>query len=385
MDTRRWVLSALIGTLAVPGAVHAGDALEQFREQQRESFDDFATDFRERYADFRDTFHEELEAYQEELSQRWEEPRVSDRREWVQYGDDQASRTVVDYARNEIVVDVPGEGREAVQAAAQRLDELLQTTLAEAYEGDEVTQRTWDRLDIPESETTAAGNSDEQRVLSEISAEDVEEMMAQAKAEQRQEPEGDGRRDILSFSVPMPESRASDKAEEFREDVEAEAERYDVDPALMLAVMHSESSFNPMARSHIPAYGLMQIVPESAGRDVAQRVYGEQRLFSPDYLYNPDNNIRAGAVYLDILDSSYLSAIEDPESRLYAVISAYNTGAGNVARAFVDGTNVSAAAEVINDMSPDEVYETLAENLPYEETRNYLVNVASRHQAYRDF
>ena len=385
MDARSRPLLVLLGLLTfAPAGILAGDDFEQFREQQQQSFDEFASDFRERYAEFRDAFHEELEAYQEELAERWQEPQVSDRTAWVRYGDDQTSRTVVDYEANKITVEVPGHGRPALGAAAEELDELLQVTMAEAYEQDEVTQRTWDRLDVSEQEATAASEDDQQRVLSELSAEDVEQMLAHAEAQEREEPEGADQRDVLSLSVPMPETRTSDKAEEFREEVEAEAQRYDVDPALMLAVMHSESSFNPMARSHIPAFGLMQIVPETAGQDIAQRIYGEQRLFSPDYLYNPDNNIRAGAVYLDILQSSYLDAIEDPESRLYAVISAYNTGAGNVARAFTDSTNVEAAAEVINQLSPEEVYQRLREDLPYEETRNYLVNVASRHQAYQD-
>ena len=67
--------------------------------------------------------------------------------------------------------------------------------------------------------------------------------------------------------------------------------------------------------------------------------------------------------------------MEHPESRLYCVISAYNTGAGNVARAFGAGRKVKVAAKRINAMQPREVYEHLRVNLPYDETRRYIDKV----------
>ncbi|BAU56525.1 transglycosylase SLT domain-containing protein [Halorhodospira halochloris] len=356
------------------------DRFEEFQQERQQAFEDHRDEFRESFQEFQDTFHEEFEAYQEELRSQWEDPQVSDRHRWVEYSEDQSSRSVVDYEENEITVDVPED--EGAEGLMLKFDDLLNRTMDEAYEGDEVTQRTQEKVDLGDGAPTSAGN---ERVLNEISPEDAERMIEKAEVEEREEPKGDDSRGVISMSVPMPEKRPSDKAEEYRAQIEREAQEYGVDEALMMAIMHSESSFNPMARSHIPAYGLMQIVPETAGKDIAQQVYGEPRLLSPDYLYNAENNIQAGAAYLDILESSHLSSIEDPESRMYAVIAAYNTGAGNVARTFVDGTNVAEAAEVINSMEPEEVYERMLEDLPYEETRNYLVNVASRTEAYREF
>ena len=66
---------------------------------------------------------------------------------------------------------------------------------------------------------------------------------------------------------------------------------------LIYAIMESESSFNPMARSNIPAYGLMQIVPRSAGIDAYNFLYKEKKLLSSRYLYNPSNNIKMGTAY----------------------------------------------------------------------------------------
>lgn len=374
------ILSLAITLAAAPLIAWSQDGFERFQQQQQQAFEQHQREFQEAFQEFRETYREEFKAYQEELRANWNDPKIGDQYHWVEYSDEQRSRTVVDYEDNSITVDVPSEA--GTQGAISRLNELLGRTMDEAYERDEVTQRTQEKVGLGADVSASAGDK---RVLSEIEPDDLEQMIDQAKIDKSREPSGDESRSIISLTVPMPEQRTSRKAKEFLGQIRNQAERYDIDEALMLAIMHSESNFNPMARSHIPAFGLMQIVPESAGKDVAQRVYGEPRLLSPEYLYNPDNNIQAGAVYLNILYYSYLSAIEDPESRMYTVIAAYNTGAGNVARAFVGSTDVSAAAEVINGLTPAEVYQRLRADLPYEETQKYLVKVASRTEAYRDF
>jgi membrane-bound lytic murein transglycosylase C len=130
-----------------------------------------------------------------------------------------------------------------------------------------------------------------------------------------------------------------------------------------------------LARSHIPAFGLMQIVPKSAGRDASRLVFGEERLLKGRDLFEPATNIEMGAAYLHILDRRYLKGITDAESRQMCVIAAYNTGAGNVARAFSGTTSVKKALPFINRLSSKQVYAHLRSNLKYEEARNYIQKV----------
>jgi membrane-bound lytic murein transglycosylase C len=155
-----------------------------------------------------------------------------------------------------------------------------------------------------------------------------------------------------------------------------------IDRALMFAIIESESAFNPLARSPAPAYGLMQIVPRSAGQDASAVLFGRPRILAPSYLFDAERNIEIGAIYLEILMERYLVRIRDPESRLYCAIAAYNTGAGNVFRAFTGRTRPKAAAAKINSMTPDDVYRTLIWQLPYKETRTYLANVRARMAKY---
>ena len=169
------------------------------------------------------------------------------------------------------------------------------------------------------------------------------------------------------------------RARKYRNHVERFARRYEVSKNLIYAVMKTESDFNPYAVSSAPAFGLMQIVPTSAGREV--NVYLNREGFPSDrFLFVPENNIQYGTVYLHLLDVKYLSQISHPVSREYCTIAAYNTGAGNVLKTF--DPNRKTAHQRINAMSPIEVYQTLRTRLPYAETRRYIAKVID---AKKDF
>lgn len=162
--------------------------------------------------------------------------------------------------------------------------------------------------------------------------------------------------------------------------VQQNAKRFKVKSSLIYAVMEAESSFNPYAISSVPAYGLMQIVPTTAGRDAHQLIYGKAGTPTKNYLFVPENNIRMGAAYLSILNDRYLAQVKHPQAREYCVIAGYNTGSGNVLKAFHSNRNQAFAH--INRLSPSQVYNHLVKKLPYEETRRYLPKVVQNQRKY---
>jgi hypothetical protein len=162
------------------------------------------------------------------------------------------------------------------------------------------------------------------------------------------------------------------RARKYQSFVERHSEKFQISSCLIYAVIKAESNFNVGAVSPASAHGLMQLVPESGGRAAYRLVYGSDEIPSREYLEDPDKNIELGVAYLRLV-SDFFAKVEDPLSREYCQIAAYNTGAGNVLKAF--GDNYSQAMAVINSYSPAEVYEQLTTNLPYEETRNYLPKV----------
>jgi soluble lytic murein transglycosylase-like protein len=100
-----------------------------------------------------------------------------------------------------------------------------------------------------------------------------------------------------------------------------EARHRDLDPALVLAVMHVESRYNAFAVSSKDAMGLMQIIP-STGRELAAHL--GIRWDGPHTLFDPTANVRIGVAYLRQLRDRY--------GDLSTALAAYNWGPGRIDR-----------------------------------------------------
>lgn len=178
----------------------------------------------------------------------------------------------------------------------------------------------------------------------------------------------------------MVANRSQKQADKYRPLVNQFAQRYRISPSLIFAVIRTESNFNPYAVSQAPAYGLMQLVPTSGGREAYRRAKGKDLAPSRDYLFDPENNIELGTAYLHVLTFDQLDEVSHTVSREYCVIAAYNTGPSNVLRAFSRET--TAAVDRINSLQPAAVYDQLRRQLPYQETRRYLEKVTTYRKAF---
>jgi soluble lytic murein transglycosylase len=103
--------------------------------------------------------------------------------------------------------------------------------------------------------------------------------------------------------------------------IRGHARNYDLDPALVAAVIYQESKFHSDARSSSGAIGLMQLRPETA-QGIATRTGGSA--FRTADLLDPELNVRYGSWYLRHLFRKY------GHERL--ALAAYNAGQGNVDR-----------------------------------------------------
>ena len=211
-----------------------------------------------------------------------------------------------------------------------------------------------------------------------LSQDSVAKLIDQSKVKIDQDSKGK----YIQVTVDLPDKAKTARVNQFLPAVKKYSKEFKVDIALVLAVIHTESAFNPLAQSHIPAFGLMQIVPNSAGIDVQKLIYQRNQAPTSSMLFKPDINIQHGCAYLHILNYRYLKSIKNKAAREHCCIAAYNTGAGNVARAFTGTTNVNSAAKIINRMSPDEVYLHLRKNLKYKEARDYVLRVNQHKTLY---
>ena len=195
------------------------------------------------------------------------------------------------------------------------------------------------------------------------------------------------RKTVLYVQMNMVNAHLDKRALQYASTVRKHSDNTQVSRSLIFAVIKTESAFNPYAVSSAPAYGMMQLVPSSGGREAYRKAKGEDVMPSKEYLFDADNNIELGATYLGVLlRDSPLREIRDPVAREYCAIAAYNTGPSNVFRAFSKSANSrtrqNEALDRINAMKPDEVYDALRSKLPYAETRSYVAKVVDAKRRY---
>ena len=339
---------------------------ERYQRQQQQG----VQQLRQQWQRYRKNYLAAYRDYRRQLSRVWSKPQLSDKTRWVEYSNDLKTRRVVDFGNNQVQLSFVASDAAALTDARIRAEfkKVIAATIDQAYHGDPVlNQATGQQL--PGSH----------QAVSQIDPNGVNQLLQQARQQRQTTAKGE----VVTVTIPLNSDALPQRARSYLPVVKQAAHKWQVPVALVLAIMQTESAFNPMARSHIPAFGLMQIVPGSAGRDASKHAYGKERLLSGKELFNPATNIELGCAYLNLLNSRYLKAIKDPQSRLYCTIAAYNTGAGNVARAFSGTTSVNNAAKKINRMSSKQVYAHLRQHLKYQEARNYIYKVTQAMPAYQ--
>jgi peptidoglycan lytic transglycosylase len=111
--------------------------------------------------------------------------------------------------------------------------------------------------------------------------------------------------------------------------VRGHAENYDLDPALLAAVIYRESKFDARAESDSGAIGLMQLLPDTA-KGIAVHTGGSQ--FEVADLWDPEINVRYGAFYLRRLLNKY--------GNVRLALAAYNAGQANVDEWLANGDGI---------------------------------------------
>jgi len=143
----------------------------------------------------------------------------------------------------------------------------------------------------------------------------------------------------------------------FRESVVRRSREIELDPAYVYGLIRQESRFVMDARSNVGASGLMQVMPATA-RWTARRL--GMAGFAPEQLNDRDVNIAIGTGYLKLV-------LDDFGGSMPLAAAAYNAGPGRP-RNWRNGPVVEAAA--------------WAENVPFNETRDYVKKVLANTTLY---
>ena len=153
----------------------------------------------------------------------------------------------------------------------------------------------------------------------------------------------------ISFSYPV----------KYSAQVDSVCEQFDIPKSLFYSLIKTESNFNPKAKSSAGAIGLTQVLPSTA-----EYICTKNNLdYSNFNLYNPDNNLYIGAMYLDYLCDRF--------DNIYTALCAYNAGE-TVVRSWLNDTRYSYD-------------QTSLYNIPYNETNNYINKIKNNQKIYINF
>lgn len=350
--------------------------------------------------ELKNNFKQAMTEYRAELRAHWPDAEISSKTRLVLYSDNYQEKQAIDFKANEIQITMPSikKGKEydyrAMQANLyETVKYLLSMDLETAINKDPINSKMEQLSGIRYAQDLGGLGRD--LLLSELFREERPTIKAVERMAQKLTKSAYIRypavaslklafafNDRTTYIVNLPEKRIRMKAKRYKPFIYDYANSYSLPPSLVFAIIHAESSFNPLARSQIPAFGLMQIVPHTAGRDATHMLFKKQRVLSPSYLYNPKKNVQVGAAYLHLLYYRYLREISDSKSRLYCAIAAYNAGLSSVMRTLTGQSSINNASSAINRMSSNDVLRKLIRQMPSAETREYVNKVLSLQKTY---
>lgn len=413
--------SCLIHTAAIAETSATESGFAAFKKKQNQAYSSFKTSYLDRYT-----------KYKQQIRDKWGVAELSSAKRYVHYNEQTNTKVVADFEDNTIevsILDVTGLSEQATKKIlTNALDEALKVSLQTASQSDplleQAAQPTMNNLhhnnatilsylvpdptinaiklvdtaikSSPEKHNKRLINNNIKQLDQQINqlehfSSSVEpksaavatasKMVFSLKSEKKSLTKNSQqalanltKKNITSFRIELKNFRLK-RAEKYLNVVETYANEWQLDPLIVLAIIETESSFNPLAQSYIPAYGLMQIVPSTAGLDVNKLVFGVNAKPSPQKLFNSKDNVKFGSAYVHLLMTRYLKEVEHPTSRLYCAIAAYNTGIGNLSKAFNQGKRGRLAAiKKINQLTPEQVYKVI-KTKTHTETQRYLDKV----------
>lgn len=402
-------------------------------EQTTKRYSEFKKQEKNKYNKFKDEYLTRYAAYKAELREKWGIAELSSNSEYITYDDDKNIKVVVDFENDFVEINTQGrpklEGRELKEYLfkilmsnlnfspenvqrnneefnlasynpeyskrglpsfsghieprsllsslgikdTEMLNEIVNNgeLIAETDAFENIYQRTSKRLERQITQIEQFNRYDE---IESVRNGQILEILNSEVDDLNERRESLRQKNIKSYLFPLKRDRF-EKAHEYLGLVAKYSKKWEQQKELVLAIIETESHFNPSAKSHIPAYGLMQIVPSTAGADVNKKVFSIDLHPTALQLFDGEKNIEFGSAYLHILMNEYLTDIQDPISRIYCAIAAYNTGIGNLSKAFNNGRiGLKTAIANINKMSSEEVLSIISSKT-HIETQRYIVKI----------
>jgi len=327
---------------------------EDFARQQENQWDTYSDGQSKSWQDHAQREKHQWDNYVVKIESKWGNFRGSTRHEWVDYSEDNTGRSYVDFLKGNMVLEVlvNSDATNKKQMASQLLEKVAESTLNKKdFDGESILKQ-------------------------QIVDKSITKITIQNPVQRGEVTGKDGvKRTKYAISTKLVKEHLKIRAERYMPLILKYCNEFNLEIPLVLAIIETESYFNPLAKSWANAYGLMQIVPKYAGRETWQEIYGQDVTPTGEYLFNAENNIRHGSCYLNLLMTRYWKELPDGKKKIYSVVCSYNCGPHNVNRMVI------AKHGGPKEHSEQEWFNLLVRYTP-KETQNYLRRVIDKKQKW---
>ncbi|UCG21242.1 MAG: DUF3393 domain-containing protein [Deltaproteobacteria bacterium] len=373
----RKLLIIFLAAILIFAVTMASGQKEDFEEEQRlqqEQWEELTKEGEDLFIETEQEWQRMLRQQQKdwermvaEIDRIWLDSLTTTKKEWVDYSDQYSTRSYVNFEKGDMVLAT------MIQTSETRITEIskerIRRQLAKALSTNNPSGRSILAGQIVDSRGQPVTQENLDRYLN-------EEVFPRLKRDPQPLMGKDGLpRYKLSVPMKLVPNHTMLRARPYIPEVKRQSQRFRLRPELVMAVMHTESYFDPLARSHVPAYGLMQLVPIYGAREAYQYVYGRDMVLPANYLYQPTNNIELGAAYLNLLIYKHFAGETHPVKNLYLSVCGYNWGPTSIQRKIIRRYPTSR-------MTPEQLYAVLRQRTP-QETRDYLQRVTQRMPMYQ--
>jgi len=345
----RELLAICLTAILVFTVTMASGQKKDFEEEQRlqqEQWEELTKEgedlFTETEQEWQQMLREQQKAWEQmvaEIDRIWLDSLTTTKKEWVDYSDQYSTRSYVNFENGDMVLAT------MIKTSETRVTELskerIRRQLAKALSSNNPSGRSILAGQIVDSSGQPVTQQNLDRYLN-------EEVFPRLKGDPKPLLGKDGLpRYKLSVPMKLIPNHTVVRARPYISEVKRQSQRFRLRPELVMAVMHTESYFDPLARSHVPAYGLMQLVP----------IYG------------------AREAYQNLLIYKHFATETHPVKNLYLSICGYNWGPTSIQRKIIRRYPTS-------NMTSEQLYMVLRQRTP-QETSDYLQRVTQRMPMYQ--
>ncbi|MDM8544722.1 murein transglycosylase domain-containing protein [Desulfococcaceae bacterium HSG9] len=296
------------------------------------------------------------------IEKKWDTVRVSTAMSWVDYNATMDTRSEVDFANGSIKVET------VLPAKTDRLKQVSEKKIAsqakKIFQTETALKSSILKDQVKNANGEIVSSSNVKKFVKHLTPKFVKKAYIDRNGV---------RRIKTSVKVKMVRNHINIRARQYAKIVTSYARKFGITPHLVLAIIHRESRFNPLAVSPGGALGLMQLIPRYGGKDAYKYIYKKNKIMHKNYFYDPQKNIELGVAYYYLLKHRYFDSIKNNMKKRYLSICAYNTGPTRIKRL--------VPLDTAKQLNAPQLYTFLKKKTP-PETCNYLKSVTHLSKKY---